>query len=120
MHVPESEKAMLNNPYLMAGYGVNAYFNILDSFRLMFMMITLFCLPLYFIYGTSIGLKGWKSFVIGRWTLGNLGGASMMCKHQVLTKGAIGLLCPPNSLIDARNAVFGVLSAQFDSHDVCH
>lgn len=94
----------------MAGYGVNAYFNILESFRRMFIMITLFCLPLFFIYGSSIGLKGWKSFVIGRWTMGNLGGASMICKHQVLTKGQIRLLCPPNSVIDASNTVFGVLS----------
>lgn len=118
--IPESEQGLLDKPFLLGGYGINAYFNILESFRMMFIMITLFSLPLYYTYGTSIGLKGWKSFVIGRWSIGNLGGASMACKQQIFAKGQIRLLCPPNSLIDAPNAVFGVMSNQFTSYDICH
>ena len=49
--IPESEKGILEDPYLMGGYGVNAYFNILDNLSRMFWFITLVCLPLYAIYG---------------------------------------------------------------------
>lgn len=79
--VPESEKGLLDNPYLMGGYGVNAYFNILDYLSQMFLFITLCCIPLYAIYGSGVGLKGWKSFPVMRFTLGNLGGASTACKQ---------------------------------------
>ena len=70
----------MDNPFLMAGYGVNAYFEILDHFCLMFIVVTLFCIPLYYVYGSGVGLKGWKSFPVMRFTMGNLGGASMFCK----------------------------------------
>ena len=79
--IPESEQGLLEKPFLIAGYGVNAYFQILDHFRMMFILITIFSLPLFYIYGTSIGLKGWKSFPVTRFTMGNLGGSSTMCKH---------------------------------------
>lgn len=110
---------MLEDPFLMAGYGVNAYFNVLDNFKIMFMMITLFSLPLFIIYGRHEGFKGWLSYPISRFTMGNLGGSSMMCKHKVLGD-KIRLFCPPNSEIDANNAQFGILSNQFESHEYCH
>jgi len=76
----------------------------------MFILISLFCLPLFYIYGSGSGLKGWKSFPVTRFTLGNLGGSSTMCKHQILARGHIRLFCPPTSVIDGNNAVFGLLS----------
>lgn len=106
---------------MSAGYGVNAYFDTLDSFKLMFIMITLFCFPLYVYYGTGVGLKGWVSFnTMSRFTMGNLGGSSVICKHQMLTRGTLRLFCPPNSVIDARNIQYGVLSNQNEYHDQCH
>jgi len=74
--IPEGEEGLLENPYLLGGYGVNAYFNILEYLSQMFVFITLCCIPLYFIYGSGVGLKGWKSFPVMRFTLGNLGGAN--------------------------------------------
>jgi hypothetical protein len=80
----------------MAGYGTNAYFEILDHLMLMFIAITMFCIPLYYVYGTSVGLKGWKSFFVMRYSMGNLGGSSMFCKQASLARGNMRLHCPPN------------------------
>ena len=86
----------------------------------MFILISLFCIPLFYIYGSGSGLKGWKSFPVTRFTLGNLGGSSTMCKHQILARGHIRLFCPPTSVIDGNNAAFGLLSNQFETHEYCH
>lgn len=110
VEIPASEQGLIEKPFLMAGYGVNAYFQILGYLCRMFIFITVCCLPLYIIYGQGVGLKGWKSFPLMRFTLGNLGGASTICKQQAFSRGQIKLLCPPNSVIDANNAAFGVIS----------
>jgi hypothetical protein len=86
----------------------------------MFMFITLCCIPLYVTYGQGIGLKGWKSFPLMRFTMGNMGGATTLCKQQALSNRQVKLLCPPNSVIDANNAIFGVISNQFETHQYCH
>lgn len=118
--IPENEQGLLENPYLMGGYGVNAYFNILDYLSQMFVFITLCCIPLYAIYGSGVGLKGWKSFPVMRFTLGNLGGSATQCKQGTFTRGNIRLFCPPNSLIDTSDANFGIISNKFESHEYCH
>ena len=51
VEIPASEQGLLEKPFLMAGYGVNAYFQILAYLCRMFMFITVCCLPLYVIYG---------------------------------------------------------------------
>lgn len=104
----------------MGGYGVNAYFNILDYLSKMFVFITLCCFPLYMMYGSGVGLKGWKSFPVMRFTLGNLGGSSTQCKQGTFSRGNIRLFCPPNSLIDTTDANFGIISNAFESHEYCH
>lgn len=38
------------DPFLILGYGVNAYIEILTSFSYMFLVITLFAIPVYAIY----------------------------------------------------------------------
>lgn len=86
----------------------------------MFLVIAMFCLPLYYLYGSNVGLSEWKSFPIMRFTMGNLGGANVVCKHSSLSHGFIKLQCSPNTQMDVRQAVFGVISNDFDSLDHCH
>lgn len=120
VEIPESELQLLDNPFLMAGYGVNAYFQILSYLVRMFLFIAFCCIPLYTIFSKGVGFKGWKSFPLMRFTMGNLGGASTICKHHTLSQGHIKLMCPPGSVIDANNAVFGAISNEFDQHHYCH
>lgn len=47
-----------NDPFLILGYGVNAYLEILTSFSIMFLAITLFAFPIYIIYLSQSGYRG--------------------------------------------------------------
>jgi len=48
--VPKNEQQISQDPYLVLGYGVNAYFDILLSLSAMFICITLFAIPIFWIY----------------------------------------------------------------------
>ena len=50
IEIPKSEEDIEKEPFLMLGYGVNAYFNVLYFLSCMFICITIFSLPLYSIY----------------------------------------------------------------------
>lgn len=80
----------------------------------MFFFIMLFSMPLYYEYGTGIGLKGWKSFPLTRFSMGNLGGSDMFCKSTSLSRGVLKINCPSGTVIDSRNAHFGVISNKFE------
>jgi len=53
LKIPKSEKQMVNDPYLVLGYGINAYFDII--FNLMMCMFICFIafLPVIFIYSSN-------------------------------------------------------------------
>lgn len=48
--VPKSENEIKEDPYLILGYGVNAYYDILLSLCTLFLCITIFCIPIYYTY----------------------------------------------------------------------
>lgn len=41
----------MDEPYLALGYGLNAYFDILASVSKMFVWVSLFAVPIFYIYG---------------------------------------------------------------------
>ena len=52
--VPKSDIELLEDPYLILGYGINAYYDILYSLCCMFIWITIFSIPVYYIYSQGI------------------------------------------------------------------
>lgn len=70
----------------MLGYGVNAYFDILYQIMCMFIVVTIVCIPLLYVYssspagGVQLYLKdaGFK-LTLATYSLGNLGGATVVC-----------------------------------------
>lgn len=67
MKVPKTDKEIREEPFLMLGYGVNAYLDIMLSLSKMFVMITIFCIPIFMFYAnnnmeamTTIGLSKFK------------------------------------------------------------
>lgn len=80
-------EAVLKNPYLLCGYGVNAYFDTIKSIGYMMLFITFFISPI--IYGNGHSLvggvqlyfhNGGLKLLLGTYSLGNLGGATVVCK----------------------------------------
>lgn len=52
--VPKSDNELYQDPYLILGYGINAYYDILLSLACMFVCISIFCIPIYFTYSHGI------------------------------------------------------------------
>jgi hypothetical protein len=82
--IPKAEQDIEDEPFVMLGYGVNAYFNILKYLGVMFFMITLFSIPIYSIYfhNTSNTLSG----LLNKCSLGNLGGADIAKSNHIASK----------------------------------
>lgn len=67
-----------DDPFLTAGFGVDAYFNILSAITKMFFWVTIFMLPVFYVYSKGTYLTK-DDGVLGKTFLGNLGGAHMVC-----------------------------------------
>jgi hypothetical protein len=88
MKMPKSEEQLKEDPFLILGYGINAFFDILLSLCIMFISITIFSLPIYYIY-SSIGQKAFSqeiTYPISRFLLGNMGGSSIFCHQNLMEK----------------------------------
>jgi len=109
----------LTEPYLVLGYGINAYFQILASISKMFMWMTIFAIPVFYIYQSGRHFKGAKSYAFSQFFAGNFGGSSMFCKQTRLTIGKMNLVCPMGSVLETDKAVFGVISNEFASFTSC-
>ena len=59
--MPKSDEELIHQPFLMLGYGVNAYFDIMLSLVWMFLCITIFVIPLFYAYSQN-PTKGLKHF----------------------------------------------------------
>ena len=53
LKMPKSDSKTSRNPFLMLGYGVNAYFDILISMAWMCLMITIFMFPVTWVYANN-------------------------------------------------------------------
>lgn len=53
IELPETDKNVIDNPYLLLGYGFNAYFDVIRDLVNYFFFTTIFVIPLFMIYGQS-------------------------------------------------------------------
>lgn len=132
--IPENDTDANESPFVMVGYGINAYFEILHSMMNMMIVLTCICLPIYFIYGqTDNGLWEQHSSMqkfMGRFSMGNMGGSGVSCNHIKLKELELQhmyMTCPGNSVIDVYNEEIpeqpvmkqGVLSDDMTSNSYC-
>lgn len=77
----KSEAAVLNEPFLYLGYGINAYFDLMLSLIYMFIAITIFSIPMYYAFSKNDidYFNSSANNMFDKYTLGNLGGASVIC-----------------------------------------
>ncbi|CDW90155.1 UNKNOWN [Stylonychia lemnae] len=61
------------DPYLQLGFGMCAYFNLLKTFIVVFIALTLLVLPIIGIYANKDGLQGWRNYERSRFSIGNMG-----------------------------------------------
>jgi len=101
MKIPKSDMALDEDPFLQVGYGINAYFDVIAQLAWMFCIISLVMLPTMFKFAEYGGLKDISPFyVIDQYTLGNMGGASVLCNNvpNNIDQIQLQLSCPSGNL----------------------
>jgi hypothetical protein len=94
--VPDETQAEAGdfNPYGMLGYGFEAYFNLMQNFSWIFLLICIFMLPAFCYYYSYAGLKSSShGYYNSAWMLGNLGFNKAICVSQYVevdTQGVLG------------------------------
>lgn len=79
--MPKSDSLIISEPFLILGFGVNAFFDIIKSLMYLMLCIFVFTIPILMIYkeNPQQGLKSLELSPVKFWfdsfSLGNLGGA---------------------------------------------
>ena len=74
-----SDVVIEKNPFLLLGFGINSYFQIM--LQLMYFMLLISCLaiPMMYYFSTFNGTKGQVGYYFSQFSLGNIGGAKTYC-----------------------------------------
>ena len=118
--IPKSHREVQEDPFLLLGFGVNNYFDIMKSLMWMFSMISIFMLPLMFKYAHNDqkGLQTDPLYAINQFSLGNLGGSQTQCTVKPLMVDTVNLHCDVGRL-DIKNVIFGVMSTEVKDPFFC-
>lgn len=114
----KAEHQLMQDPFLLLGYGINAYFNIMISLAYMCLCITIFMAPVIFIYMNN----EWgqlKDNALTKVTLGNYGGASNQCFTPQIKAGTFSLYCPAGAMIIGRATEIGIISNKASKRNYC-
>jgi hypothetical protein len=84
LHLSKHEDEIIENPFLILGFGINAYFDMMLQLCEMFVIITIFFLPVFFWYSNNVenalATHEWNPIKMMRvYSMGNMGGASTVC-----------------------------------------
>lgn len=53
LKVPKADKSLIEDPFIILGYGVNSYFDTIWSLALMCLAITVFMAPVFYVFRTN-------------------------------------------------------------------
>jgi hypothetical protein len=121
--LPENDEEIEEDPYLLLGYGLNAYFDVLMSAVWMFLVLTVASMPLYYFYSNNgvneLAAQGGLSGMVAQFSLGNLGGARALCEQRRLQTGRLKLTCPAGTVLEYGKENFGLMSNAMSQNNFC-
>lgn len=81
LDIPPSKNAEkeFKRPFLLLGYGLNSYFNIVYHLIKMMSIMMIVTVPLMMFYASQEDLSTLPGYEFNAMTLGNIGGASSVC-----------------------------------------
>ena len=86
----------------------------------MFIVISIFSLPMMSIYSSGNALENSRFYFINQFTLGNLGGSSIFCNQVDRTDGKMAISCPVGSTLETKHALFGLIMLSFKINTLAH
>lgn len=120
LHMPSSEEALNEDPFLILGYGINAYFEIISSLFWMMTVISIVFIPVLAVYAdnTVNGLAQQPKAIINMWSLGNMGSSTVSCKSAPLAHERLSFSCPMG-LIDVMHPSLGIMNTGLRTKVFC-
>ena len=111
LKIPKSERQQVNDPYIVLGYGINAYFDIIYNLMICMIVCSIAFLPVIFVYADNpiMQLQTQGKYFINMFSLGNMGGSDVVCTTAIILKGSIGIKCPQGTIIDEKFVTYGVM-----------
>mmetsp|Transcript_10851 Transcript_10851/g.14604 ORF Transcript_10851/g.14604 Transcript_10851/m.14604 type:complete len:316 (+) Transcript_10851:248-1195(+) len=101
--VSKSDQRLEDDPFLMLGFGLNSYFDVMIQLMIMVAIISCVMFPLMYTLSRFSALEQFPSYSTNKYTLGNIGGADSLCNHATFMGGdktIVSMQCGTNSLID--------------------
>jgi len=128
--VPKSDLRLEEDPFLLLGYGMNSYFQVMVELMIMVGLISLVTIPLMGTFASFDALESYPNFSMNKYTLGNIGGADAFCQQSSfdLAASAFNIECKGGAVINmdaiAQNTnkpIFdaGIISADADVNTYC-
>ena len=77
--IPKSDEAIEQDPFLLLGYGMNSYFQIMVELMVMVGLISIVTIPLMLSLSEYGALEQYPGYEWNQYTLGNIGGADAFC-----------------------------------------
>ena len=75
--MPENDKEVAEDPFILLGYGINSFFDLMYSLFWMSIFITIFSLPLMIEFSSHNALSKESRYIFNQFSLGNMGGTSV-------------------------------------------
>jgi hypothetical protein len=119
LEVPHDHEAD-EDPFLVLGYGVNSYFEILSSLFWMMSLISIVFFPVLIVYASNSvnGLATQAYYHINMWSLGNMGSSIVSCKQGRLGSEDLLFSCPMG-IIDVTNPSLGIMNTGVKNKVFC-
>ena len=92
------KKYATKKPYLILGFGITAFFDLIRVFVYLFIVLTILAIPALIIFNAQRGVEGLRSFYYGRFSMGNLGYSSTYCFSSSVGQENMLLRCQGGSM----------------------
>lgn len=122
MKMSKTEEQLEDDPFLLLGFGMNAYFDTLRYLVILMSLCFLFSLPMMYIFSSYGAIRGAPRGVISQYSLGNMGGASTLCKSVPFSNPSITLTCPKGTELSSKTIndnEIGIISKNIAKNNWC-
>ena len=86
-------KSGRTDPYMIMGFGINAFFDMMVLLIYVFIGLTVLAIPAIAIFASSNGLENYRNYVTAKFSMGNMGYSASNCYSISMGTGELLLNC---------------------------
>lgn len=82
MEMPKNDAETSEDPFILLGYGINSFFDLMSQLFWFAIMVTIFMTPLMMEFSNHSGLAKEPRYIFNQFALGNMGGTTIACNQH--------------------------------------